>query len=260
MTYHSPSRPAVALSVVVPVRNEADNIHSLLGEIHAALASRGNFEVVYVDDGSNDATPRQLEEARVRYPDTLTVVRHRTACGQSRAVHTGVRHAAGTWIVTLDGDGQNDPASIGDMLDTRDRLGREGQAVETILFAGRRTKRQDSWLRLLSSRVANGVRSSMLGDATPDSGCGLKLFNRATFLALPRFDHMHRFLPALMIREGGSVISVPVNHRPRTQGTSKYGLWNRLGVGIVDLAGVWWLIRRNRNPVIETVSQPVIPE
>ena len=232
------------LSIVVPVRNEAENILPLLAEIHAALESQGEFEVVYVDDGSTDATPQRLAEAMQRYP-RLRVFAHRVSCGQSTALMTGMRAARGEWIATLDGDGQNDPADIPKLLAARD-----GAAANLQLIAGYRKTRRDSWLKRLSSRIANDVRSRLLGDATPDTGCGLKLVARAVYLQLPFFDHMHRFLPALVQRSGGATISVEVNHRPRTRGASNYGLFDRLWVGIVDLGGVMWLRRRNRRPEI----------
>lgn len=242
--------PAPELAVVVPVKNETDNVFPLIEEIYAALNGRLPFEIIYVDDGSDDATPARLDEAKERFP-MLRVIRHRTSCGQSQAVHTGVRAARAPWIATLDGDGQNDPADIPAALDQRDLIARQNDCPLTkVMIAGHRQKRLDNGLRKLSSKVANSVRSSMLKDDTPDSGCGLKLFARETFLGFPRFDHMHRFLPALMRRDGGIVVSVRVNHRPRERGTSKYGLWNRLWVGIVDLFGVWWLQRRVHNPDI----------
>jgi len=246
--------PSVA--VVVPVKNEAENVVPLIEEIHAALEPVCSFEVIYVDDGSDDATPRVLAEAKVRFP-RLRVVRHAKSCGQSQAVHSGVRAARAPWVATLDGDGQNDPADIPAMLARRDAEA-EAAGVDPVMvmIAGHRQKRQDTSLRRWSSKVANGVRAWMLRDSTPDSGCGLKLFSREAFLRFPRFDHMHRFLPALMLRDGGAVVSVRVNHRPRERGVSKYGLWNRLWVGIVDLFGMMWLQRRARNPVIEHQDTP----
>lgn len=242
------------LSVVIPVRNEAENILPLLAEIHAALEGRGEFEVIYVDDGSTDETPRILAEAQGRYP-RLRVLAHAASCGQSAAVVTGFRAARGEWIATLDGDGQNDPADIPKLLAERDAVlsgpAAGGAASSPLqLVAGYRRKRQDTWLKRISSRVANGVRSRLLGDATPDTGCGLKLIQRQAVLELPVFDHMHRFLPALVQRNGGRTISVEVNHRPRTRGTSNYGMFDRLWVGIVDLFGVMWLQRRVRRPVV----------
>jgi len=242
----------VHLSVVIPVRNEAENILPLLAEIHAALEGWGEFEVIYVDDGSTDATPGILAEAQGRYP-RLRVLAHAESCGQSAALVTGFGAARGEWIATLDGDGQNDPADIPKLLAERDAAAKSSDrggldARPLQLVAGYRRKRQDTWLKRMSSRVANGVRSRLLGDATPDTGCGLKLIQRQAVLELPVFDHMHRFLPALVQRNGGRTISVEVNHRPRTRGTSNYGMFDRLWVGIVDLFGVMWLQRRLRRP------------
>jgi dolichol-phosphate mannosyltransferase len=236
------------VAVVVPVRNEADNILPLIAEIRAALDGRRPFEIIYVDDGSDDATAARLADAR-RECAELRVLRHRTSCGQSQAVASGVKAARASLIATLDGDGQNDPADIPALLERL--LAEPPDQRDRLMIAGNRRKRRDTAVRRLSSRVANGVRAGLLGDDTPDAGCGLKLFSRAAFLDMPRFDHMHRFLPALMIRQGGRVLSVPVNHRPRQRGVSKYGLWNRLWVGIVDLFGVMWLQRRASLPVID---------
>jgi dolichol-phosphate mannosyltransferase len=249
----------VQLSIVVPVRNEADNILPLLAEIHAALENRGEFEVVYVDDGSTDATPQRLAEAMQRYP-RLRVFSHRASCGQSAALMTGMRAARGEWVATLDGDGQNDPADIPKLLAARDAAAQGGSSSTNLqLVAGYRKTRRDTWLKRFSSRVANAVRSRLLGDATPDTGCGLKLVARAAYLELPLFDHMHRFLPALVQRRGGTTLSVEVNHRPRTRGTSNYGLFDRLWVGIVDLLGVMWLQRRARWPEVAEVRRKGSP-
>jgi dolichol-phosphate mannosyltransferase len=234
----------VQLSIVVPVRNEEENILPLLTEIHAALADGAEYEVIYVDDGSSDATPQRLAEAMQRYP-RLRVFVHGARCGQSAALMTGMRAARGEWIATLDGDGQNDPADIPKLLAARDA---DGQPANLQLIAGYRKTRRDIWLKRVSSRIANGVRSRLLGDATPDTGCGLKLIARRSCLELPFFDHMHRFLPALVQRNGGGTISVEVNHRPRTRGVSNYGVFDRLWVGIVDLCGVAWLRRRALRP------------
>lgn len=236
------------LSVVVPVRDEADNLAPLIAEIEAALRNVCAFEIVYVDDGSQDATPQRLRELRAGNP-RLRVVRHRQSCGQSQAAASGVKAARAPIIATLDGDGQNDPADIPALLG---RLRAEpAEMRDRMLVAGWRAKRYDSLSKRLSSRIANAVRGRLLGDRTPDTGCGLKLFTRTAFLDMPRFDHMHRFLLALMIRRGGRVVSVRVGHRPRRRGRSKYGMWDRLSVGIVDLFGVMWLQARGRNPVIE---------
>ena len=228
------------ISVVVPVRDEAENIDPLLAEIVAALAGR-DFEIVYVDDGSGDATPARLAAARGKLP-MLRVLRHRRSAGQSAALVTGIRAARGTWIATLDGDGQTDPADIPALF------ARAQAADAPALVAGWRARRRDTALKRLSSRLANAVRGALLGDRTPDTGCGLKVFRRDTFLALPAFDHMHRFLPALVRRTGGTVVNQRVNHRPRAAGRSKYGVMNRLFVGIVDLFGVMWLQRRAIRP------------
>ena len=236
--------PGVQLSVVVPVRNEEENILPLLSEIHAVLDNRCDFEVVYVDDGSRDGTARTLCEALARYP-RLRVLAHAHSCGQSAALLTGIRAARGGWVATLDGDCQNDPADLPKLLAARDGAARP---VNLQLVTGYRRSRRDSWLKRISSRIANGVRSRLLSDATPDTGCGIKLIARETYLDLPFFDHMHRFLPALVQRNGGGTISVEVNHRPRTRGRSNYGLHNRLWVGIVDLLGVIWLRRRMKRP------------
>ena len=246
------------LAVVVPVHNEADNIGPLVAEIHAALADLVTFEVIVVDDGSDDATPRQLAALAGRYP-RLRALRHRTSAGQSTALVTAVRAAVAGLVVTLDGDGQNDPADIPELLKRwRVESGAlEDAGPQPLLMTGWRTRRRDTGLRRLSSRIANAVRGNLLGDRTPDTGCGLKLFERATFLALPYFDHMHRFLPALVIRMGGHVVSVPVRHRPRVHGRSHYGVLNRLGVGLVDLAGVMWLRRRAQTPRVDSID-PVV--
>ena len=231
------------LSVVVPVRNEASNIAPLVEEIETALAGVSH-EIVYVDDGSTDATAARLAMLSGSVP--LIVRRHRSPCGQSAAIVTGVRAARGVWIATLDGDGQNDPSDIPALL-------AQAQAgTGMVLTAGHRVTRRDTRTKRIASRLANRIRAGLLGDATPDTGCGLKVFRRDAFLALPHFDHMHRYLPALFIREGGRVVSVPVNHRPRMRGASNYGTLDRLWVGIFDLAGVYWLQRRWKRPVVET--------
>lgn len=228
------------LSVVVPVLDERENIVPLVGEIRRALDALLPFEIVCVDDGSGDGTAAAL--AAVGGPD-LRVVRHARRQGQSAALHTGVRHARAEWIATLDGDGQNVPGDIPALLAVRDEAG--GGA---ILVVGHRRERRDSGWRRVQSRVANGVRAAFLGDATPDTGCGLKLFPRAVFLEMPFFDHMHRFLPALFVASDIPVTSVDVRHRPRVHGQTKYGLRGRLWAGIVDLWGVRWLQSRFRRP------------
>jgi dolichol-phosphate mannosyltransferase len=236
----SVSPPDLQVSVVIPVCNEQDNVLPLAREIHAALAGRYRHETIFVDDGSTDGTAAAVRAARLDGMPQIRLISHAVRSGQSAAVATGVRAARAPWIATLDGDGQNDPADIPSLLD---RAGEAGSS-RLRLVMGNRTTRRDTWLRRMSSRVANGVRGRLLRDGTPDTGCGIKVFDRAVFLDMPRFDHMHRFMPALFQREGYEVVSVPVNHRERTRGKSKYGLHNRLWVGIVDLFGVMWLIRR----------------
>ena len=226
------------LSIVVPVRNEGPNVAPLVAEIRTALAGIPH-EIVYVDDGSTDDTAKRLAEAGV------IVRRHRLSCGQSAAIVTGVRAASGAWIATLDGDGQNDPADIPALFHQAQR-----EMGGPVLVAGHRTRRRDSAVKRLSSRAANRIRAGLLHDATPDTGCGLKVFRRDAFLELPHFDHMHRYLPALFIRAGGRVVSVPVNHRPRLRGQSNYGTLDRLWVGIFDLVGVYWLQRRWKRPEV----------
>jgi dolichol-phosphate mannosyltransferase len=232
------------LSIVIPVHNEADNIAPLVAEIRAALDGKLDYEIVYVDDASRDGTAAAVA-ALTAAGGNLRVVRHVVRCGQSAAIRSGVKAARAPWIATLDGDGQNDPADITNLWALRT----DGNAPRMI--AGERRRRRDSWSKRISSRWANRIRRRLLHDDTPDTGCGLKLFPRAVFLELPYFDHMHRFLGALMVRQGATVVSVPVNHRPRLKGTSKYGFWDRLWVGISDLAGVMWLQRRAHIPRIE---------
>ncbi len=229
------------LSVVVPVKNERDNVESLVAEIDSALKPIIVHEIIYVDDGSTDDTNAKLQALKSRYPQ-LRVIRHEKSCGQSTAVRTGVKYAKYDWIATLDGDGQNDPADIPKLLNALT------EGVE-LVGGNRRQSRRDSWIKKFSSIVANTVRSSMLKDDTPDTGCGLKIFARAAFLDLPYFDHMHRFLPALIKRRGGKVVSVHVKHRHRVHGKSNYGTLDRLLVGIVDLLGVAWLQRRAKLPL-----------
>jgi dolichol-phosphate mannosyltransferase len=232
------------LSIVIPVHNEADNIAPLVAEIRLALDGKLSYEIVYVDDASRDGTAAALAALTASGGD-LRVVRHVARCGQSAAIRSGVKAARAPWIATLDGDGQNDPADIASLWALRT----DGDAPRMI--AGERRRRRDSWSKRISSRWANRIRRRLLRDDTPDTGCGLKLFPRTVFLELPYFDHMHRFLGALMVRQGATVVSVPVNHRPRLKGISKYGFWDRLWVGISDLAGVMWLQRRANIPRVE---------
>lgn len=240
----SPATPAAGqlqLSVVIPVCNEAGNVAALAHEVKTALDGRLDFEVVFVDDGSSDSTAAEVSKARAESVPQIRLLRHAKCIGQSAGIRSGVLAARAPWIATLDGDGQNDPADLPRLIES---LQEHGFDQHLKLVMGNRTTRRDTRLRRLSSRIANGVRGTLLHDGTPDTGCGIKLFEREMFLQLPHFDHMHRFLPALVQRAGHRVISVPVNHRPRLRGKSKYGVNNRLWVGIVDLFGVMWLIRR----------------
>jgi dolichol-phosphate mannosyltransferase len=243
------SAPAVELSVVVPVFNEQDNVAPLVGEVVAALRGRLPFEIVYVDDGSRDGSLAALTALQATTPE-LRVLRHLKQSGQSTAIRTGVKHARGAWIATLDGDGQNDPADIPKLLDARASA---DPAVK--LFAGWRVNRQDSGSKRWASKIANAIRSRLLRDETPDTGCGIKLFERALFLDLPYFDHMHRYLPALVKRAGWKSVSVPVNHRGRATGVSKYTNLGRAWVGLADLRGVAWLIRRSKVTGVEELGR-----
>ena len=242
--------PTPELSVVVPVYNEEGNVAPLVAEIVAALRGRTAFEIVYVDDCSRDATLERLKQLQAGTPE-LRVVRHLRNSGQSTAIRNGVKAARADWIATLDGDGQNDPADIPKLLAERERA-----APEVKMFAGWRVDRQDSGSKRWASKWANAIRARALRDATPDTGCGIKLFQRAAFLDLPYFDHMHRYLPALMQRAGWKTLSVPVHHRHRASGVSKYNNLQRAWVGLRDLRGVAWLIRRTRRTEVEEVRSP----
>jgi dolichol-phosphate mannosyltransferase len=241
--------PDPSVSVVIPVRNEVGNITPLVAEIAAALHDR-DFEIVIVDDGSTDASEAELRSLMTERP-WLRQIRHKQSCGQSAAIHTGVIMARAPIIVTLDGDGQNDPAFIPVLI-----AALEKGAPRIGLVAGQRTGRKASGFKQMQSRIANAVRGAVLDDGARDSACGLKAFRRDVFLSLPYFDSMHRFLPALVRREGFVVEFVNVVDRPRLHGVSNYGLRDRLWVGIFDLAGVWWLIRgKKRVPQYEEVTR-----
>lgn len=245
-----PARPdAPRVTFVIPAKNEAPTIGRLLADIEQAGAGLNPFEVVYVDDGSSDDTQALLAASAATHP-SLRVVRHGQSCGKSAAIRTGVRAARAPLIVTLDGDGQNDPAFVPAMIAILDQDPRVG------LVAGQRLRRGDSGFKLLQSRIANGARKALLSDGTRDTACGLKAFRRDVFLTLPYFDTLHRFLPALVAREGFGVAHVDVVDRPRLAGVSHYGLIDRLLVGIPDLFGVWWLIRRRKRvPQVLEVNQ-----
>ena len=236
---------AVAVSIVVPVRNEAGNIAPLIEEITTALDGRWAYEMIYVDDGSTDDTAGRLRKIMARRAN-LRMLRHAGSSGQSAAVRSGVRAARGAIVATLDGDGQNDPAFLPALISAVDAGGRVG------LAAGQRVGRKDTGFKKIQSRIANGVRKAILRDGTRDTGCGLKAFRREVFLAMPYFDGLHRFLPALVRREGFDIAYVDVIDRPRRSGVSNYGFFDRLWIGIMDLAGVWWLIRRKKPTPIAT--------
>jgi dolichol-phosphate mannosyltransferase len=237
---------AVAVSIVIPVRNEAENVAPLIAEIAAAFDGRWAYEIIYVNDGSTDATAERIS-AVMRQRGNLRQIRHTTSSGQSAAVRSGVRAARGAIVATLDGDGQNDPVFLPDLISAIENGGgRVG------LAAGQRIGRKDTGFKKIQSRIANGVRNAILRDGTRDTGCGLKAFRREVFLALPYFDGLHRFLPALVRREGYEIAYVDVIDRPRRSGVSNYGFFDRLWIGIMDLAGVWWLIRRKKSTPVAT--------
>lgn len=253
------------ISVVLPAKNEQGNIGQLIEELHVALTGNVEFEILVIDDGSTDNTVEEALRAgqaciaeefcqqqvahgsHTPLPSSrksrVSVLSHPVSCGQSTAIHTGISHARGEWIVTADSDGQNDPADIPALL----KLAHQCQAPH-FCIAGYRQKRLDtSWVRF-QSKVANAIRQTILRDGVPDSGCGLKLFPKQTFLALPYFDHMHRFLPCLIKRLSGEIVVCPVNHRNRVAGKSNYNAWNRAWAGIIDLMGVLWLRKRTKYP------------
>ena len=236
------------LSIVIPVFNEVESIAPLLDEISTHFDTETAYEIIVVDDGSIDGTPAVLQAARQSHPQ-LRTLRHRECYGQSAAIASGVQAARKSWIATLDGDGQNDPADILKLFRIMDET-----PDDVLLVTGHRKQRRDGWLKRVTSRIANSVRTTLLHDDAPDSACGLRIFARATFLGLPQFDHMHRFLPALVQRQGGKVLSVEVNHRARLRGQSKYGIHNRLWVGIIDMLGVLWLQRRSKPPIVSEIK------
>jgi len=236
------------LSVVVPIFNEEENIEELVHEITHSLEDI-NFEIIVVDDKSSDGSLQILQKIK-KTNARLRVVKHSRNYGQSFAVRSGIKHAKSEWIATLDGDGQNDPNDIPNLYRA---LIKNNTSENKVLIAGHRVKRKDSWLKKFSSKYANKLRSKVLKDQVPDTGCGLKLFPRDFFLDLPSFNHMHRYIPALFISRGGKVLSIEVNHRPRVKGSSKYGFNNRFWVGIKDILGVRWLQKRSKEIISKEV-------
>jgi dolichol-phosphate mannosyltransferase len=236
----------VAVSIVVPVRNEAENVSPLIAEIAGALGGRWKYEIIYVNDGSTDATAERIA-AVMKQRENLRQISHATSSGQSAAVRSGVRAARGAIVATLDGDGQNNPAFLPDLISAIEQGG-----ARLGLAAGRRVGRKDTGFKKFQSRIANGIRNAILHDGTRDTGCGLKAFRREVFLMMPYFDGLHRFLPALVRREGYEIAYVDVTDRPRLSGVSNYGFFDRLWIGIMDLAGVWWLIRRKKPTPVAT--------
>ncbi len=239
------------VSIVIPAKNEQENIEPLVFEIANALKGTREFEIIYVDDGSTDNTFAEITRLTAQVPE-LKAIKHQQSVGQSTAIFTGVNNAQGTFIATLDADGQNDPADIPALLALADVQA----SGSHFCIAGYRKKRSgDTKWKQLQSRIANKVRAWLLGDNTPDTGCGLKVYPKHTFKALPYFDHMHRFMPALIKRLGGNIVIEEVNHRERMAGDSNYTMFNRLWVGIVDILGVAWLQRRHKlATVIETTN------
>lgn len=238
------------LSVIVPVFNEAGNIFPLIEEL-ATLVARyptKTVEIIYVDDGSTDSTWPELIAAQRNY-EWLRLLQHDHSAGQSAAVYTGANHAQGDWLAVIDGDGQNDPLDIYQLLKQLQSAHQQDPLVTGII--GHRQHRVDSKIKILSSRIANRVRALLLHDDNPDNGCGIKIVWRKTFLQLPYFNHMHRFMPSLIKRCGQRMLYYPVHHRPRVLGQSKYGTWDRLWVGLIDMLGVMWLNARARNVVVK---------
>jgi dolichol-phosphate mannosyltransferase len=233
-----------SISILIPAKNETANLPVLLGEIQRAMQPREDYEVLVVDDGSTDGTFATLQEVQRDGFAALRIFRHARSLGQSTSLYRAAQRARGSWLVTLDGDGQNDPADIPRLLALVE--GTEGDPAGIKLLAGHRINRRDTFIKRISSRFANGLRAWILRDDTPDTGCGLKVIARDVFLQLPYFDHMHRFIPAMVQRHGFRKMVVPVNHRHRIGGRSNYGTIDRAMVGIVDLFGVSWLLLRTR--------------
>lgn len=246
MSIEAQKNPVV--SIVIPAKNEAENVRPLIDEIKTAMEGRFDYELIYVDDGSTDETFKILKSIRDEGFSKLVVLRHQQSVGQSFSVLNGARHGTGEWLVVLDADGQNDPADIPGMLTAiQQAYAKDDKNVGII---GHRVNRRDDWVKKISSKLANGFRDWMLKDGIPDTGCGLKAVRRDWYVRLPAFNHMHRYVPTLIQSLGGNMLIHPVNHRPRMAGTSNYGVWNRLWVGLVDVFGVRWLQMRAKQIVI----------
>jgi len=243
------------ISVVIPAKDELENIQPLVEEIYTALNNetykQEGFEIIYVDDGSTDGTFGEIARLKNNGFPALRALKHQTSVGQSTAVYDGVKAARGELIVTLDADGQNNPVNIPALLEQANQLPR---GTDFCIAGFRKNRKDTAWYRL-QSRIANKVRASILDDGTPDTGCGLKVFPRSTFLQLPYFDHMHRYIPALVKRLNGKIVVVEVDHRDRQAGESKYNMWNRLWVGLIDMWAVRWLQKRTKiSHITETLD------
>lgn len=237
-----------ALSVIVPVLNEADNVAILLNEIKQAITTQ-KYEVIYIDDASEDGTWEKLTQLKQHSPE-LRIIRHEKNAGQSAAMITGIQAAQYDWIATLDGDLQNDPKDILKLIREHFHLSQQNPATHYAIL-GNRGRRQDNLIRIISSRIANFTRAKLLNDDCPDSGCSVRFFHKLDFIYLPQFRNMHRFLPTLLKRAGINIANVSVNHRPRLHGVTKYGISNRLWAGLFDLIGVFWLLKRPCNAKLE---------
>ena len=246
-----PSEQTPSVSIIIPAKNEAENIRPLIAEIQAAMANRDDYELLYVDDGSSDETWHELLAIQQQGDCPLKLLRHQQSVGQSLAILSAAWQARGDWLVVLDADGQNDPADIPGMLAAVQAANQQDPQVWGVI--GHRINRRDDWVKRLSSKVANGFRDLLLRDGIPDTGCGLKAVLRERYLRLPSFNHMHRYIPTLIQAQGGIMQVHPVNHRPRLAGSSNYGVWNRLWVGLVDVLGVWWLKRRAKQVLIAEI-------
>ena len=233
------------ISIIIPIYNEQNNITSLIEEIRVALKNKINYEIIVVNDGSDDNTLKVLQTIR----KSITVISHKKKYGQSIGLKTGIINAKNEYIITLDGDGQNDPIDILKLIKYFD------ERVDFMMVIGNRVNRIDTRARRIASRLAFQIRKLILNDNTPDTGCALKVFRKKDFLQLPFFNHIHRFLPFLFNSFKGKIVSIPVNHRPRASGISKYSNFQRFLVGINDLYGVIWLRKRSVWPILIKTSK-----